>query len=460
MQRELDKICGDTYALAPDVILTSKGPMRDHVMFVREGRIVAIERRTEGVQAIALPDMAIIPGIVDSHAHAGQTFGKSMIGGEPTQIWRRLWVPLEDALTPERSYVSAKWMFLEALRGGYTTLVNFNRNSSENNEAVHQAAKDTGLRLVSGVAASTDSPSADAVIESIEMHAKQCGGWQRITPSLCFGFYGATLEGLQVGDLAKIGRYCADNGVLLQMHSNEHFPDVHECIVRFGKRPIELWDELGILGPQTLLHHATLVSPNEIDLIDRRGAAVSYNPVASQWKGNAVAPALHYAQRKVRMGLGTDNTRLDGFRMMDAAENCQRIAHGMSVLDFSCGGGWTWVDAATRGGADACGLGKVTGALEAGLAADFLVLDMTAPEVVPSWDFEWELVRAYDRDQVKAVVVDGCAVMRDGHAVGWDSTAFVREQRQLVLDMVAEAKVTRVHAVSSTLRPDAKASRS
>ena len=455
MAEPLDGITGDSYALAPDVILTAGGPVRDHVLVVRQGRIAAVEPRAEGVDAIALPGSAIIPGIVDCHAHAGQTFGKSLIGGEPSQIWRRLWVPLEDALTPERSYVSAKWMFLEALRGGYTTLVNFNRNSPENNEAVHQAAQDTGIRLVSGVAASTDSPSPEAVIDSIEAHARQCSASKRVTPSLCFGFYAANLEGLALDDLAKIGRYCADNGILLQMHSNEHFPDVHECIVRFGKRPIELWDELGILGPQTLLHHATLVSPNEIDLLDRRGAAVSYNPVASQWKGNAVAPALHFAQRKVRMGLGTDNTRMDAFRMMDGAENCQRIAHGMSVLDFSCGGGWTWVDAATRGGADACGLGAVTGVLEAGRAADFLVLDMTAPEVVPSWDFEWELVRAYDRDQVKAVAVDGRLVMRDGRAVGWDSVAFVREQRQLALDMVAEAKVTRVHAVSSTLRPGA-----
>ena len=47
-------------------------------------------------------------------------------------------------------------------------MVNFNRNSPENNEAVHQAAKDTGIRLVSGVAASTDSPSPEAVIASIE----------------------------------------------------------------------------------------------------------------------------------------------------------------------------------------------------------------------------------------------------------------------------------------------------
>ena len=78
---------------------------------------------------------------------------------------------------------------------------------------------------------------------------------------------------------------------------------------------------------------------------------------------------------------------------------------------------------------------------------------MMAPEVVPSWDFEWELVRAYDRDQVKAVAVDGRIVMRDGQAVGWDSRAFVRNQRKIALDMVSEAKVTRVHAVSSTLRP-------
>lgn len=452
-QQPLDAIHGDSYALAPGVILTPAGPLRDHVLVVRDGRIVAVEPATAGRPAVALPDGAIVPGIVDCHAHAGQTFGKSLIGGEPTQIWRRLWVPLEDALTPERSYVSAKWMFLEALRGGFTTLVNFNRNSPENNEAVHQAAHDTGLRLVSGVAASTDSESPEAVIAAIEAHVRACAGWQRITPSLCFGFYGANLEGLAPGDLARIGRHCADSGVLLQMHSNEHFPDVHDCIVRFGKRPIELWDELGILGPQTLLHHATLVSPNEIDLLDRRRSGVSYNPVASQWKGNAVAPALHFAQRRIRMGLGTDNTRLDGFRMMDAAENCQRLLHGMSVLDFSCGAGWTWVDAATRGGADACGLGAVTGALEPGRAADFLVLDMTAPEVVPSWDFEWELVRAYDRDQVKAVAVDGRIVLRDGRATGWDSAAFVREQRQLVLDMVEEAKVTKVHAISSTLRP-------
>src|SRR5258708_24004358 len=128
MDQALDGIEGDSYVLAPDLILTPVGPVRNHVMIVRQGKVAAIERRTGGIPAIALPDMAIMPGIVDSHAHAGQTFGKSLIGGEPSHVWRRLWVPLEHALTPERRYVSAKWMFLRALCGGFAALAHFKRN--------------------------------------------------------------------------------------------------------------------------------------------------------------------------------------------------------------------------------------------------------------------------------------------------------------------------------------------
>ncbi|GAA5232406.1 amidohydrolase [Verticiella sediminum] len=402
---------------------------------------------------LELRHTAMMPGMVDAHTHAGQTFGKAHICGEPTQIWRRIWVPLEDALDERRAYLSAKLMFLEALRGGFTTLVNFNRNSPENNEAVHRAAVDSGIRLVSGVAASTDSPSAAHVIRTAQDHVSACRAHPRVHPSLCFGFYGESLAGLELAALSEIGKFCVEDKLLFQMHSNEHFPDVHDCIVRFGKRPIELWNELGILHRLTLLHHATLVSANEVALLEDTGAGVSYNPVASQWKGNAVAPALEYARRGIAMGLGTDATRMDGFRNMDAAESCQRIAHGMPVLDFSCGAGWTWVEAATRGGARASGLGSITGAIEPGLAADYLLLDTRMPELLPSCDFEWELVRFYQRDQIRAVVVGGNLVMVNGRPVGWDMDAFMEETGVAAQEMLEEARITRVHAVSSTLRP-------
>jgi 5-methylthioadenosine/S-adenosylhomocysteine deaminase len=456
---ELGALDATDYALAPDILLTPEGPCRDRVLRVQDGRIAEIarladfERDQPGRTPTRLPGRAIIPGFVDAHIHLSFAFGKSLIGGEPSQIWQRIWNPLEQALDPEACHVAAKWSFLEALRGGYTTVVNFVVNDAQKNAAVHAAARETGIRLVSctGVDERIEQLGAgalDAALARAEQHVAQCAAETLISPSICCGGFVASFPDI----VRALGRYSAERGVLFQLHSNEHFPEVHSHILKFGKRPIELWDELGILGPHTLLHHAALTSEREIELLHASGTAISYNPVASQWKGNGVAPALRYAARGIRMGLGTDSTRQDGFRTMDAAESCQRIAHAMAVIDFSCGAGWTWVDAATRGGADACGLSAVTGALTAGHAADFLILDMDRPEVIPSWDFEWELVRSYNRDQIDAVVIAGKRVMQAGHAVGWDQAQFMRDYAAFARRTVEAAGIVRVHGPSTRHR--------
>ena len=100
--------------------------------------------------------------------------------------------------------------------------------------------------------------------------------------------------------------FCADKGILLQIHSNEHFPEVHECILRYGMRPTELLHRHDVLSPHVLLHHTTLVSEVEIELIVETDTATTYNPLASVWKGNAVAPAS--GLRSVVCGLASDPT--------------------------------------------------------------------------------------------------------------------------------------------------------
>ena len=69
----------------------------------------------------------------------------------------------------------------------------------------------------------------------------------------------------------------------------------------------------------------------------------------------------------------------------------------------------TWLDHATRAGADAIGLKKKTGEIAPGKAADFLLVDIDTPEFTPSWDLAWELVRLGNRDQIEAVFVAGRA---------------------------------------------------
>jgi 5-methylthioadenosine/S-adenosylhomocysteine deaminase len=455
------KSLGTHYALAPDLLLSETAPLRDVALVVENGRITRIASANTVPNVIRLEKRAVVPGFVDAHTHLGQAFGKSFVFGEPSQIWQRIWGPIEGALTPDLARVSATLMLLEALRGGFTTIVNFAMADEERTAAVHAAAATVGVRLVSCAGASdlADYPVTTGskprhvtiaqAVDRAERHLAACKGLSRITASVCCsGIQGATPE-----LIATLSAFCAEKGLLFQFHANEHFPEIHGTILRHGKRPIELLAERGVLGRHVLLHHCTLVDDREIGLLTDSGTAVSYNPVASLWKGDGVAPALQFRERGVRFGLGTDSTRNDAFRMLDAAEACQRVVYGIPRLDFSCDAGWTWIETATRGGADASGLGEVTGALTSGRAADFLVLDMDRPEVLPSWDFEWELVRLYGRDQVEAVVVDGRPILIGGKAIGWDQEALMRDELPRAVAAVKQSGALRLHGPSSNRRP-------
>jgi 5-methylthioadenosine/S-adenosylhomocysteine deaminase len=455
------KSLGAHYALVPDLLLAVTGPQRDIALVVENGRVSHIAPASTVPDAIRLEKRAIVPGFIDAHTHLGQAFGKSFVFGEPSQIWQRIWGPIEGALTPDLARTSATLMFLEALRGGFTTIVNFAMADEERTDAVHAAAAKVGVRLVSCTGASdlADYPliagstprlvTVAQAVDRAERHYAACSRLSRITASVCCsGIQGATPE-----LIATLSAFCAEKGLLFQFHSNEHFPEIHSTILRHGRRPIKLLAERRALGHHVLLHHCTLVDDQEIGILAETGTAVSYNPVASLWKGDGVAPALQFRERGVRFGLGTDSTRSDAFRLLDAAEACQRAVYGMPKLDFSCGAGWTWVDAATRGSADAGGLGEVTGALAPGRAADFLVLDMDRPEVLPSWDFEWELVRLYGRDQIEAVVVDGRPILVGGKAIGWDQDAFLRDELPRAVAAVEKSGAQRLHGPSSERRP-------
>ena len=456
------------YAVRPDILLGPDGPIRDAVMTVENGRIAAIEpacRRDEtidsGIPALRLENRAIVPGFIDTHHHVTEPFAKAIACGEPAQMWKRIWMPLEEATSPETAYIAAKWTFFEALRGGFTTVVDHGIRGAEHTDAIQRAAEETGVRLVSSTGVydlsdfDTDArkPAAastvDDALRTADDHVARTARRNNVTPSLACG----TVQS-NSGEMIKcLSDYCAERGMVFQIHANEHTPEVHRCIEREGCRPIEYLNRIGALGPTTLIAHATLVTGDEIAMLRETDTAVSYNPVASQWKGNGVAPALDYARRGIRFGLGTDATRNDAFRLLDAAEACQRLAYGMPNDDFSCGAGWVWLDAATGGGARAAGLGAVTGALEPGLAADFLVLEMESPEVLPSWDFTWELVRYYDRANIVATVVAGRPATIGGEPVGASIAAFTQEYLETGVRSVDDADIVRLHGPSDSHRP-------
>ncbi|MBC8635574.1 amidohydrolase family protein [Caballeronia sp. EK] len=443
----------DEFLLLPGYVLLADGPQRDHAVVVSNGTFTAVGPADELIarhphlSPLALPEKLVMPGFVDAHHHLTQSFGKALAFGEPSEIYRRIWVPLENCLDENLVYLSAKLAALEALRGGFTTVCDAGTRASGDASTIAAATQEAGVRCVLGLicndlADDIDARARAAIVVRAQQHLARWEGHALVHPSLAVSVPEAGSDGM----LQTAAALCADAGAVFQTHANEHLAAVERSIVRRKMRPIEHLHYAGALGPQTLIAHATLVTPSELNLLAGTGAAVSYNPVASSWKGNAVAPALQMAALGIRFGLGTDGTRSDAFRLIDAAETAQRFAFGLATGDSSCGGGELWLDRALRGGANALRLDARIGEIAPGKAADFLLVDLDVPEMRPSWDLTWELVRLANRSQIEAVFVAGKLRLWQGWPTDWDARAFLREVDEIASEVVARAPIQRVHS--------------
>ncbi|MCE8018339.1 amidohydrolase family protein [Halomonas sp. MCCC 1A17488] len=461
-----ESFAADTLLLLPEEVLLESGCARNKAVLVANGKFAEIDERAAllarhpELAPIALPGKLLMPGFIDAHHHLTQSLGKSLVFGEPSEIFKRIWVPLEASLDERLLYLSAKLAALEALRGGFTTAVDAGTRASAEIGSIAQAVEETGLRCVLGFICNDMGGGREAhqdgaaIRRDAERHLARWAGHALVVPSLAVSIPEVASDGM----LRDVAALCGEGGAIFQTHVNEHLQAVERSLVARRQRPLEHLHAVGALGPQTLIAHATLVTPTELNLLRDTDTAVAFNPVASAWKGNAVAPALQMAALGIRFGLGTDGTRSDAFRLMDAAETSQRLSAGLATGDSSCGGGWLWLEHATRGSAEAAGLARLTGEIAPGLAADFLLLDLDVPEMTPSWDLPWELVRYANRDQIEAVFTNGRLRLWQGWPVDWDARALLAEVREAAGAAVERAPIQRVHATSSTHRAAAKRS--
>ncbi|MDQ6680988.1 MAG: amidohydrolase family protein [Pseudomonadota bacterium] len=440
------------FLLVPEQTMLADGPAAGQALVVSAGAFTAVgpaaalRERHPHLDEIALPGKLVMPGFVDTHHHLTQSFGKSLAYGEPSEIFSRIWVPLEASLDDEFVYLAGKLAALESLRGGFTTVCDAGTRAPGDIAALARATDEAGLRCVLGLICNdggNDAPAdrRAALLARADAFLAHWGGHALVHPSLAISVPEAASDAM----LVAVAQRCREAGAVFQTHINEHLASVERCIVARGQRPLELLGRLGALGQQTLVAHATLVTPSELMLLRDTGTAVSYNPVASQWKGNAVAPATLMAALGIRFGLGTDATRSDAFRLVDAAEAAQKIAFGLAIGDASSGAGWTWLDHATQQGADAAGLNGRTGMIAVGQRADFLIVDIDVPEMCTSFDLMWDLVRLGNRDQIVGVFVDGRLRLWHGQPVGWDARPLMQRVAELARRAVAKAPIKKLH---------------
>jgi 5-methylthioadenosine/S-adenosylhomocysteine deaminase len=91
----------------------------------------------------------------------------------------------------------------------------------------------------------------------------------------------------------------------------------------------------------------------------------------------------------------------------------------------------TVLNMATRGGAEAIGLGGTVGDLSVGRRADVIQVSFDDVHFVPTYDVISHLVYVADEQDVVNVIVDGKILMRDRVMLTIDTARVAREARAL-----------------------------
>jgi len=357
----------------------------------------------------------ILPGLVDLHSHLPQYEAVAMDGQELLPWLKEHIFPAEIRFEdPEWAARAARAYFRDQLALGTTTTVVYGSVHQEATHRAFQEAERSGIRCVLGkVMMDQHSPERlqESTAASLAQSGELCSTWHgRDGGRLQYAFTPRFAPTCSMALLRGAGRLAEQHGAYVQTHLSENLDElqwVHELFPEAADYT-DVYARAGLLGPRTLLGHCIHLAPSEREAIRAAGAAVVHCPRSNGFLKSGIMPLRRWLDEGLKVGLGTDvgaGPSLDLWAEMAMACTASKL-HAAGQRNLAArlarmeGGterertriaGALHLDPeppidplralrlATLDGARALGLGAVTGSLEAGKDADFLVI---APERV------------------------------------------------------------------------------
>jgi len=400
------------------------GATRD--LLLEGERVARIAERLEpppGTETIEARGMAVLPSLVNGHAHSSMTLLRGAAEDMELMPWLTgtIW-PLEGRMSGEDAYWGLRQAALEMIRTG-TTLCN---DMYLHPEALARAARDSGMRfvlsytLVDGLDPELGARQRAACQAFLE-HLPDCGSLSR------FGLAAHSVYSTSPESIRFLGERSRSMGLPLHLHLAETADEDQECRARTGLSPAAWLDSLGALGPLTIAAHCLWLDAADFDLLAERGVTVVHNPVSNMKL--ASGPAFDYASAKrrgIRVLLGTDgaasNNGLDLFSDMKIAGLLQKH-HYHDPRRFPV----AEILEAASGAGHAC-FGTGGGRIEPGATADLILVDLGQPGLAPCHDLGSNLVYGGSGSAVDTTICAGRVLMRGGRIPG--AEAVLSEVRQ------------------------------
>lgn len=399
----------------------------DHGRIVALGTMDELAAQWRAARRLDLGEALVLPGLINAHTHAAMTFLRGLADDLPLMKWLTEYIfPVERHLTAELVELGALLGFAEMLRTGTTACMDMYIIE----EAVFRAAGKAGLRCRGGEGvfgfSSAGAQNFSEALRKTEALSRRFAGHARLgTAVMPHALYTTDPE---------IWACCRDmaqrHDFPLHIHLAETPAETAQCCSQWGKRPLELCREAGLLSARTTLAHVVDVTEEELDILAASAAVPVHNPSSNMKLASGIAPVVAMLRRGIPVALGSDgaasNNRLNMYTEMGRAALLHKVAQGdptalpaNSVLDM-----------ATRGGAAALHWPEL-GRLEVGGPADLTALDLSSPNLQPLYAPVSSVVYAATGMETLLTMVEGEILYHNGCFSRFDYPELCRELHTL-----------------------------
>lgn len=360
-------------------------------------------------------DKIIMPGFINAHNHMYGVLShgittEAMIEDFNDFLKDYWWPCVEDRIDIDIAKLTAEWACIEMIDSGITTFADILEGPSSVPgalEAEKEVVDKSGLRgILSFEACERQSKTngETGLKENIDFIKKYNNDTGRVKGLMSIH----TLFTCSNDFIIKAKNLIKNEDAQMHMHLSESSYESSYTLKKYGKRPVEIYEELGILDEKILASQLVKVTDAEIDILAKRAVNAVSMPISNCEVGGGIAPVNKMLNAGMNVGLGTDGYINNFFEVMRA----MFLIHKAYNENPDIMPAKTVYKMATSMGADALGIN--TGLIEKGRKADIVTMDIDTPTPINPCNIYDQIILFRNPENIKDVMVDGKWIKRNG----------------------------------------------
>ena len=376
-------------------------------------------------------DKLAVPGFVNAHTHASMTLLRSYADDMNLMDWlnNKIW-PIEDKMNRNDIYWGAMLAAVEMIKTGTTTFADMYGQMDK----VAEATTEAGLRgvLCQGIIAV--APNCEQKFEDNKALFRDYNNTADGRITVMFGPHAPYT--CPPDFLRRVVETAKEYGAEIHIHLSETKGEVENCLKDYGKTPIEIMEETGILECGCLGAHCVHLTDKDIELMAKYKVRVAHNPGSNMKLASGIAPVPKLLKAGICTALGSDGASSNNNLDMLEEIRLAALLHKVNTLDPLAVPALEALKMGTEYGAKALSLEKV-GKLEEGWKADIVLWNMNDTEWIPRHDLVSLLVYSASSKSVDTVMVDGKLVMKNKELLTLDEEKIAFEVNRCVNRLTA-----------------------